>query len=131
MTITSDDVRTKFPAFEDEIVYADESIDMAIQMAVMELGDDPNYWCGVDKYSSMLLYLAAHHLTIWTRQASGDSSAIRNISSKSVGSVSVSYSADGTQGQSASFYSTTSYGQFFNMLKKKCKPFAGLSVATV
>lgn len=67
-----------------------------------------------DSTKEAILNLIAHLLTLATLPGSGSS---RNVASKSVGSVSVSYEASATQSSNlASWYNTTRYGQVYWML---------------
>lgn len=79
----------------------------------------PNYACRLvynEKNKEAILNLIAHLLTMAARPGGGSNTA-RNVASKSVGSVSVSYEATaGSTSELASWYNTTGYGQVFWML---------------
>jgi hypothetical protein len=67
-----------------------------------------------DSTKEAILNLIAHLLTLASLPGSGSS---RNVASKSVGSVSVSYEASAAQSSNlASWYNTTRYGQVYLML---------------
>jgi len=67
-----------------------------------------------DSTKEAILNLIAHLLTLASLPGSGSS---RNVASKSVGSVSVSYEASATQSSNlASWYNTTRYGQVYWLL---------------
>lgn len=67
-----------------------------------------------DSTKEAILNLIAHLLTLAALPGTGSS---RNVASKSVGSVSVSYEASATQSSNlASWYNTTRYGQVYWML---------------
>lgn len=69
-----------------------------------------------ERSKEAILNLIAHLLTLASRPGGGATSS-RNVASKSVGSVSVSYEATaGSTSGLASWYSTTGYGQIFWML---------------
>lgn len=79
----------------------------------------PTYACCMqynDKNKEAILNLIAHLLTLAGKPGGGSNTA-RNVSSKSVGSVSVSYEATaGSASELASWYNSTGYGQVFWML---------------
>lgn len=79
----------------------------------------PSYACCMvydDKNKEAILNLIAHLLTLAARPGGGSGTA-RNVSSKSVGSVSVSFEATaGGASQLASWYNSTGYGQIYWML---------------
>lgn len=62
-----------------------------------------------------ILNLIAHLLTLASRPGGGATSS-RNVASKSVGSVSVSYEASTSSGNLGAWYGTTGYGQIYWML---------------
>lgn len=69
-----------------------------------------------DKNKEAILNLIAHLLTLASRPGGGASTS-RNVASKSVGSVSVSYEASSTTGGNlGTWYGTTGYGQVFWLL---------------
>jgi hypothetical protein len=79
----------------------------------------PSYTCLEynDKNKEAILNLIAHLLTLASAPGAGGGTPARNVASKSVGSVSVSYEA--TAGQSsniASWFNTTRYGQVYWLL---------------
>lgn len=77
-----------------------------------------SYTCMVygDSTKEAILNLIAHLLTLAARPGGGSGTA-RNVSSKSVGSVSVSFEATaGGASQLASWYNSTGYGQIYWML---------------
>ncbi len=69
-----------------------------------------------DRSKEAILNLIAHLLTLASRPGGGATSS-RNVTSKAVGNVSVSYeAAAGATSGLASWFSTTGYGQIFWML---------------
>lgn len=69
-----------------------------------------------DQNKEAILNLIAHLLTLASAPGSGSS---RNVASKSVGSVSVSYEASAVQaatGSMAAWFNTTRYGQVYWLL---------------
>lgn len=63
----------------------------------------------------VVLNLLAHLMVIETNQGTG---GLKSTNSRSVGSVSESYSSSTTTGKNADFFKTTKYGQRFMMLTK-------------
>lgn len=69
-----------------------------------------------DATKEAILNLIAHLLTLASRPGGGGSSS-RNVASKTVGSVSVSYEASASVGSNlGAWFSTTGYGQVYWML---------------
>lgn len=101
-----DDFKTRFPEFPATVV--DQYIPILENVWPCYYGRD---YDGCNKEA--ILNLIAHLMTIETR---GGSAASRTVASKSVGSVSVSFSASDSQSQLSGFFNSTKYGQRFMML---------------
>lgn len=69
-----------------------------------------------DKNKEAILNLIAHLLTLGALAGAGGGAPSRNVSSKSVGSVSVSYESGSGASGMATWYGTTAYGQVFWLL---------------
>lgn len=94
--------KTRFPEFDSK---SNETIQMLIDEAsliIFNFGDLQDI---------AMNYLVAHLLTL-----NGKSTASQQVSSKNVGSVSVSFATDS---DSSSFYASTSYGQMYLDLRKR------------
>lgn len=76
-----------------------------------------SYTCMVysDSTKEAILNLIAHLLTLASRPGGGASTS-RNVASKAVGSVSVSYEGLASSSNLGAWYNTTGYGQIYWML---------------
>lgn len=119
--------RARFPEFSDNTEYPDARIQIFLDDAAEDIGTDETRWCG--KYDRAQAYLAAHYLYVNTATEAGDASAKAGpISSKTAGGVSVSRAVVAKdRSDQDSFYSTTSYGQQFLIIRNTC--FVGVMVA--
>lgn len=100
-----DDFKARFPNFDTAVV---DSLFPIIEplSAVYYGGDyDSN---ALDKEAFLQLY--AHLITIENRS---DDKSVRNVASKGVGSVNVSYEASQTETGRMGWFNTTKYGQQF------------------
>jgi Protein of unknown function (DUF4054) len=115
--LTVADFRARFPEFLCPNIYPDARILIFLTDALMDIN--------VDKFGDLAeraqLYLAAHYLAVATGTQQGDASNVGKVSSKSVDSVSVSYSGGGESAQ-ADIYESTSYGQIYLGLVKRVCP---------
>ncbi len=125
--------RECYPAFDDDDIYTQCAFDQARLMTEAIIGTDSSVWCGDDHYKAMYDNLVAHFLVVWGNQAAGDSSQMQTITSKTAGGVSVSLEGMGGGNSTAPGMQlqTTSYGQNYLLLKRICRPFAGMTVSTV
>lgn len=119
--------RIRFPEFEDDAVYPAARIQLFLDDTLFYIGTDENRW-GL-KYNIAQAYLAAHLLIKGTATEVGDTSAASGpIQSKTAGGVSVTRAVVAKDSSAAdSFYSTTSYGQQFLIIRNQC--FVGVLVA--
>ena len=62
MAVTIEKFRKQFKAFSEKIEYSDSEIQPSLDLAILEMGTDPERWGGEEKYDMLVLYLAAHHL---------------------------------------------------------------------
>jgi len=102
-----DDFKTRFPEFDTAVV--DQFFPVIEPVYSCYFGGDVNVPC--DKEAA--LNLLAHLLVGETRTSS---KASRTTSSKSVGSVSVSYGESSGGRSNADFFNTTKYGQRYLVL---------------
>lgn len=133
MAVTIEKFRTQFKAFAEKIEFDDSEIQPALDLAVLEMGEDPFRWGGEDKYDMLVLYLAAHHLVIMDRQTRGDSGRLGSVTDKRAGDVQVSYSPTGTPSKANvvnNVLNSTSYGMYHMMLKKRWRMVVGQTVKT-
>lgn len=119
--------RIRFPEFSDDTEYSDARIQLFLDDATCYMGTEESRWCG--KYDISQSYLTAHLLTVGTSTEVGDASASSGpVSSKSAGGVSVTRAVVAKDRSDAdSFYSTSSYGQQYLILRNGC--FIGVTVA--
>lgn len=127
MACTVADFRTRFPEFSDDTEYPDARIQLFLDDAAEDIGTDEDRWCG--KYDRAQCYLGAHLLSKGTATEVGDTSATSGtITSKSAGGVSLSRSSVAKDlSIQDDFYSTTSYGQQFLIIRNTC--FVGVLTA--
>lgn len=119
--------RTRFPEFADDTEYPDARVQLFLDDAQGDLGNDESRWCG--KYDKAHAYLAAHLLTVGTKTELGETNAnAGSVQSKSAGGVSVSKSVVAKDRSDLDdFYMSTSYGQQFLIIRNLC--FVGVTVA--
>lgn len=99
----------RFPEFSIE---AAPSLQLAIDDAELMVGS-----CFGKFRDTAVAYMAAHLFTMGKETDSGNTSPLQAVASESVGSVSVSYVSSS---DARSNNSSTSYGQHFDNLKKRC-----------
>jgi len=104
-----DDFKTRFPEFADSVV--DQYIPIL----------EPVWPCYygrayVECNKEAILNLIAHLITI---NSSASSAPAKDVASKSVGSVSVSYVATQSASELFTFFNSTKYGQFFWLLTSR------------
>lgn len=121
--------RIRFPEFSDNTEFPSERIQLFIDDSViLHIGTDELRWGG--KYDIAQAYLSAHLLSIGGETELGSKAAnVGPVSSKSAGGVSVTKAVvakDRSEGDD--FYSSTSYGQQFIIIRNRC--FAGALVAS-
>ncbi len=109
--MTPEIFKLRFPEFLCE---DDDRIQMFIDDSVIILNE--TFWG--DKYELGLAYLSAHFLIAGTKTANGDKSVSGTVSGKSVDGVSISYAVQTPNNIQESFFSSTSYGQRYLVLKK-------------
>lgn len=121
--MTAADFLNKFPEFQA----VDEArIELSLDEAKLQVTE--KIWGRF--YKVGVLHLAAHILTMQgalNTEATNNPQPLREISSKAVGSLSVSYTSGktGFENESGSYY-LTKYGQRFLELKKLVMPHFGL-----
>ncbi len=120
MACTVATFRLRFPEFSDDTEYPDPRIQLFLDDAVEDIGDDEDRWCG--KYDRAHCYYAAHLLLLGTKTEAGDTSATSGpITSKSAGGVSVGRSVVAKDlSSSDDMLLTTSYGQQFLVIRNGC-----------
>lgn len=120
MAITISDFRARFPEFSDDLEYSDQRVQLFIDDAAEDIGDDESRWRG--KYNRAQAYLAAHYLYVNTGSEAGDASAKAGpVSGKTAGGVSVTRAVvakDRSDGDD--FYLTSVYGQQFLTIRNTC-----------
>lgn len=134
MAVTLEGFRTQIPAYAEKIEWPDTDLQPALNLAQLEMGYDSCRWGGEDKYDMLIYYLAAHHAWVMDRQARGDAGRLGSAINKSAGDVSVTYSATNTPSSMNAINSvlgSTSYGQYYMMLKKRWRITANQTVQTV
>lgn len=104
-----DDFAERFPEFSQAVV--DQYIPILEDVWPCYYG---RAYEGCNK--EIILNLIAHLVTMET---SAGSSASRNVASKSVGSVSVSYEANRSNSELVDFFGATKYGQRFMLLTRR------------
>lgn len=111
MAITPQDIRDRFPEFDDVAAYPDARIQTWIDKGVGEL----SVVAWGDQYDEGLLFFVAHFLAWSTMMTSsgGAAGSVGPVASKSVGDVSISFASvvGPTASPTESFYSSTAYGQ--------------------
>ena len=105
-----DDFKARFPEFSTATI--DASFPLIADTWDCYYGGDYSQDC--DKET--ILNLLAH---LFINETSTSTSSIKGVASKSVGSVSVSYTTSSAQGQNNDFFGTSKYGQRFLMLTRK------------
>ena len=109
--ITPTTFKIRFPEFATEL---DARILLLIEEA--ELFVTTAY----GKYQDIATsYLTAHLLSVSNSTSSGNTNGLKNVASKSVEGVSVSYEASTDLNQNSSFFNTTSYGRYYLSIKAK------------
>jgi hypothetical protein len=106
-----DDFKTRFPEFAGEIV--DQFLPQLAPVWPCYFGGDYANECDREA----ILNLVAHLLVMETQTGSGAGVAGGVVTSKAVGSVSVSYAAPVNPTQVQAFFSGTKYGQRFLLLR--------------
>lgn len=128
--ITPDDLRTRYPEFDDTVEYTDARVEMFICDAIDDMGSAESHWQSEYRYNRALSALSAHYLVLATESEYGDTNAKYPIIQKTAGGVSLSYS--GLAGASRTDYikrlSSTTYGQEF--LSIRGRTFVGSLVVT-
>lgn len=123
------DFRVRFPEFVDDAMYPDARIQLFLGDAVaLYLGSDEPRWGG--KYDIAHCFVAAHLLYVATSsQVGSPTSQAGPITSKTADGVTVTRSSPATMTRSemALFFSSTSYGQQFTVIRNRC--FAGVLTA--
>jgi len=116
------DFKSKFPGFDSAKVDANWTLISELQPCFYNF-----VYGGSDCTDQAILFLLAHLFVGFTDPTYSGSDAFRKFSSKSVGSVSVSYSpASGVPSQLQEFYGSTPYGTTFLMLiRPRMGVFAG------
>ena len=102
-----EDFKARFPEFDEAVA---DSLVPALE-PVLEI-----YYCGsleVAREKEILLNLLAHLIIL---EDGGKSASMKDIASKSVGSVSVSYATPDANGDLQAFFGSTRYGQKFLFL---------------
>lgn len=119
--------RIRFPEFADNTEYPDARVQIFLDDAQNDLGNDESRWNG--KYDKAHAYLAAHLLTVGSKTELGESNANSGaVTSKSAGGVSVSKSVVAKDRSDLDdWYMSTSYGQQFLIIRNLC--FVGVMVA--
>lgn len=126
--MTPDDLRLRYPEFEDTTEYPDERMDLFIEDAVQDIGDDFSHWGSEHRYLRALAALSAHYLTVGYTSEYGDNSPMQSIQSKKVGEVSITHSIGKTAPKSTyeDMLKATLYGQEFLALRRRS--FVGIMV---
>lgn len=106
--MTTAELITRFPEFTTETT---ARLQLALNDAELMTGQ-----CFGKFRPLAVAYLAAHLFTLAKQSASGNTSAIQEVASESVGSVSVSYSVSNG---GITDYGSTTYGQQYEALKKR------------
>lgn len=106
--MTTAELITRFPELANEDV---ARLQMAIDDAELMVGE-----CFGKFRTLAVALLSAHNFIVGKESANGNTSALKEVVSESVGGVSVSYavSSDGND-----TYGSTTYGQQFEILKKR------------
>jgi len=127
MAITVQNVRDRFPEFEDDTAFTDGRIQTWITKGEAELSEGE--WGGM--YNEAMLVYVAHYLSWSTMIANsgGSVGSVGPIASKSVGDVSISFASVSSANASAgeSFWLSTPYGQEYWRLVMLC----GATMVTV
>lgn len=100
---------TRFPEFSTE---NEPRLQLAIDDAELMVGS-----CFGKFREIAVAYMAAHLFTMGKETESGNISPLKDVASESVGGVSTSYVSSS---DARSSNSSTSYGQHFDNLKKRC-----------
>ena len=108
--VIASDFKARFTEFNS---VDDARIDLFIEDAYLQVGST---WGKLQDLG--VLYLSAHLLTLATKSASGISSAVDTVASKSVEGVSISYATQSPTNDKQAYYMTTTYGQRFLELSK-------------
>lgn len=108
---TTTDFKTRFPEFT---ATDDARIQLFLNDSALVVSDK---WGALRDIG--ILYLSAHLLAVSQLTDSGSTSSPKNIVSKSVEGVSVSYSGGDTTESKYSFYDTTSYGKRYLSLMRQ------------
>lgn len=121
--MTAADFLNKFPEFSNVVL---ARIDLALDEAKLQVTE--KIWGRF--YEVGVLHLAAHILAMQgalSTEATNSPQPLREISTKAVGNLSVSYTSGktGFESESGSYY-LTKYGQRFLELKKLVTPHFGL-----
>jgi len=106
--MTTAELIARFPELSAEDT---SRLQLAIDDATLMVGT-----CFGKFYGMALAYMAAHLFTMGKQSSTGNTSPLKEVASESVGSVSVSYVSSSDE---SSDFSSTTYGQQFEILKKR------------
>lgn len=114
ISISVDDIRTRFPEFSSDTTYPDNMIQFSIDDAI----DGINGYgkMGESKQTRGAYYLSAHYLVMAYKASEGDTDSISPIASKSLGDASISYQGAEATSDLTATYNATLYGQKFLLL---------------
>lgn len=121
MEYTPDDLRCRYPEFEDTTEYPDDRISMFIEDGQDDIGLDEGHWGGIPRYKRALSALVAHYVVVGTASESGDYNPLQAIQSKSAGDVKITH-VTAKAGPASTFENrlmATTYGQEFLSLRRR------------
>lgn len=122
MTYTPDDLRCRYPEFEDTVEYPDNRIELFIYDAQDDIGTDESHWGGTVRYSRALAALTAHLLVTGSNSEAGDINPIQAIASKQAGGVKVAHVQSAKTSPKSTYENrlqATTYGQDFLALRRR------------
>lgn len=119
--ITPSDLRLRYSEFYDQEEYTDDKIQLYIDDAVDDIGEDETHWGTLTRYDRALSALTAHLLVLGSNSEYGDINPYQPIMAKKAGDVEVTHRS--TKAVNQTIYqerlSSTTYGQDFLAIRKR------------
>ena len=122
MEYTPDELRCRYPEFEDTTEYSDARIEMFIGDAQDDIGTDESHWGNIVRYTRALAAITAHLLVTGANSEAGDINPIQAIASKQAGDVKVAHVQSSKTAPKSTYENmlqATTYGQTFLALRRR------------
>lgn len=122
MVYTPEDLRLRYPEFEDTTEYPDNRLEMFIEDAQDDIGTDSGHWGTETRYKRALAALTAHLLVTGFNSEAGDINPIQAIASKQAGDVKIAHVQSSKTAPKSTYENrlqATTYGQDFLALRRR------------